>query len=273
MRIALKIGGSVLEPAPAPELMGAVARTRNAGHEVLLIHGGGKALNALLRDLGIGSEFKQGLRVTGPETLRAALMAFAGEVNTGLVAALNRAGVRAVGLTGCDAEGVVAQRERPELGAVGTQASADPRLALTLLAAGFTPVYAPLASDGAGGVLNVNADQFAAAVAAAAGAERLYFVTDVPGVLDPQGATMPQVTLAELESMAAGGAIHGGMLPKADACRAALQGGVARVEIIGAAAAVKLDALCAQPGAAASTGTRVRDDVHDGAPETAGSSL
>lgn len=259
MTVVVKIGGSVLEPAPQPEMMAALGRVVAGGHELILVHGGGKALSALLGALGVASEFHQGLRVTSPEVLRAARMAFAGEVNTALVAALLQAGVRAVGLTGGDGGCVSARATRPELGRVGTQVGADPRLPSVLAGAGFTPVIASLASDGAGGLLNVNADQMAAAVAAAVGAEALFFITDVAGVLDAEGCTLARVTLGELAAMASGGTIHGGMLPKSDACRAALTGGVARVQILGVPAALQLDALL-EDRAAAGTGTRVLAD-------------
>lgn len=255
MLTVLKLGGSILEPQPAPGLVAAIARARAAGRKLVLVHGGGKALSGLLARLGAASEFRRGLRVTDAATLRAAVMAFAGEVNTQLVGALVAAGVGAVGLTGLDAGCVLARAEQPELGAVGTVARVETALLEALLAAGYTPVLAPLAADGAGGALNVNADQFAAAVAAAAGAERLVFATDVNGVLDATGEPLEEVGLAGLEAMAASGAISGGMLPKAEACALALRGSRGtRVEIIGPEAAGRLDLLLAG-GAAA--GTRI----------------
>lgn len=251
MRVVLKLGGSILEtgegPAPAPALIAAIARARAAGHELALVHGGGKTLTALLARLGVETRFEQGLRVTCPASLRAAVMAFAGEVNTALVAALERAGVRAAGLTGLDGSSVRGAIERPELGAVGAVTACEPALWQALLACGITPVIASLIAEerggAGGGILNVNADLMAAAVAGALGAERLLFVTDVPGVLSADGVRLPQVSLAGLASMAAQGALHGGMLPKADACRAALEAGVPSVEIVGSEAVRELDAV------------------------------
>lgn len=250
MKAVIKIGGSVLEPNPAPGLVRAVAAAVAAGHELVLVHGGGKALTGLLGRLGVASRFENGLRVTDEATLAAAILAFAGEVNTRLVGALGAAGVRAVGLTGLDAHCVGARIERPELGRVGAVTECRPELWRALLAAGFVPVLASLAGDGEGGALNVNADQFAAAVAGGLGAQRMIFVTDVPGVLDARGERLPAVTVAELETMAADGAIRGGMLPKAEACGAALRAGVGAVEIVGAEAALRLPELLASaPGA------------------------
>lgn len=232
MTTVIKVGGSILEPNPVRELIAALAQQVEAG-PVVVVHGGGKTLTALLARLGIASEFRDGLRVTSGEALQAAVMAFAGSVNTALVAALNAAGIRAVGLTGCDA-GCVRAVAQAGLGAVGGTASADATLLRSLLASGFTPVLASLALDAAGaGILNVNADQFAAAIAAALGAERLLFLTDVNGVLDTRGQTVPQATLAELRTLAMSGALHGGMLPKTAACVTALEAGVREVSILG----------------------------------------
>ncbi|MGH9486246.1 MAG: acetylglutamate kinase [Terriglobales bacterium] len=241
MTTVVKLGGSVLEPWPAPEMLAALVRLARGG-EVAVVHGGGKALTALLHRLGLGSEFRKGLRVTDAATLDAAVMALAGTVNTRLVAALNAAGVCAVGLTGADAVAVQAERQA-ELGAVGVITAAAARLWRTLLDAGYTPVLASLAvAPHSADLLNVNADQFAAAVAAALGAERLIFCTDVEGVLDGSGAPLHAATLDELRALAAAGALRGGMLPKAAACAAALEAGVAEVAIIGPRAAASLDA-------------------------------
>jgi acetylglutamate kinase len=245
MTTLLKLGGSILEPEPQPAMMRAIAAAHAAGERLALVHGGGKALTALLARLGVATEFRGGLRVTTPETLQAAVMALAGEVNTKLTAALVAAGVPAVGLSGVDAGAVRARIDDPELGAVGAVAQAEARLWQGLMAMGYVPVIASIAGDGRGGLLNVNADQFAAAAAGALGAARLLFVTDVEGVLDAQGAPLAAATLAGLARLGAAGALHGGMLPKADACRAALQAGVGAVRIVGAAAALRLPELLA----------------------------
>lgn len=245
MITVVKLGGSILEegggPAPDPGLIAALARARAAGQALVLVHGGGKTLTRLLERLGVATRFEQGLRVTDPATLRAAVMAFAGEVSTALVQALQAAGVPAVGLSGVDGESVRGRRERAELGAVGTIEQCDPRLWRALLAAGYLPVVASLMSEAQGGVLNVNADQLAAAAAAALDAARLVYVTDVPGVLTADGRVLPRLTPGALQAMAARGELRGGMLPKAEACRTALAAGVGRVDIIGAEAARRLD--------------------------------
>ncbi|MGH9467458.1 MAG: acetylglutamate kinase, partial [Terriglobales bacterium] len=226
----IKVGGSILEPAPTPALLAALSQL-GRGQKLVLVHGGGKTLTALQARLGQKSEFRAGLRVTDPAVLAAAVMAFAGTVNTSLVTALQGAGFRAVGLTGADAAGITAAPV-PELGAVGNVTAVQPDLLRTLLDAGYTPVLASLALGPDGGLLNVNADQFAAAVAAALGAERLLFLTDVDGVWDAAGQPLRLASLDELRALALSGALRGGMLPKAEACGAALAAGVRRVEII-----------------------------------------
>ncbi len=241
MRTVLKIGGSILEPEPAPALVDSIARRVRAGDQVLLVHGGGKSLTALLRKLDHQSEFRNGLRVTDAVTLQSALMVLAGSVNKGLVARLNAspAGpIKAVGLCGLDAACIQAQVANPELGFVGEVTGGDAALLNTLLQANFTPVLASLAFDGNGGALNVNADQFAAACARLVGAQRIVFVTDVAGVLDGNGERIPMLGMDQLEGLAVSGAISGGMLPKLAACREALEAGVGEIEIVGKEAAL-----------------------------------
>lgn len=253
MLTVLKLGGSILDggagvpPAadPLAALAAAVARRARQGESLCLVHGGGAALTAFLAQQQIPSRFHRGLRVTDAATLEAAVMILAGTVNKRLTTALNRAlaaagaPARAVGLCGLDGDCITAAPADPALGLVGEipgeGAGGDPRLLRALLAAGFVPVLASIAA-GPEGPLNVNADSFAAACAARLGAARLSFVTDVPGVLDAAGGVVPALAVTELAAWSADGRVRGGMLPKLAACRQALEGGVGRVEVIGAAA-------------------------------------
>ncbi len=243
MITVVKLGGSLLENGARADLLAPLAAWEAAGERLLVVHGGGKTLTALLEKLGVTSHFHNGLRVTDDATREAALMALAGNVNTRLVGSLNQALAarqrppRAVGLTGLDGASVLARRLHPELGWVGESQPGDPRLLRTLIEAGYIPVLASLAADQPSGeLLNVNADIFAATCAALAGASRLLFITDVPGVLDREGRRLEQVRLSELNAMQQSGQISGGMLPKLSACRQALEAGVERVEILSAAA-------------------------------------
>jgi acetylglutamate kinase len=263
MRTVIKIGGSVLDPAPAPALLQALVARLGGGEQIALVHGGGKALTELLRDLGIATTFRGGLRVTDAPTLRAAIMTLAGTVNKQLTAALNAAAGRpvAAGFCGLDGDCVVATRMTREFGFVGDVAGGNPALLEAVLRAGFAPVLASIASDGHGGALNVNADQFAAACAQMLSADCITFVTDVPGVLDASGAPIPAVTLDELETMIASGAISAGMLPKVASCRAALDAGVRVVEVVGVEALEPTGAVdtaeARAPHAPRSPGTRI----------------
>jgi acetylglutamate kinase len=252
MRTVLKIGGSILEPAPLPALLHALIERACSGDRLVIVHGGGKSLTAMLAQLGVTTQFVGGLRITDEATLDAALMVLAGSVNKRLVAALNaaavalddpyNAGFKAVGLCGIDGDCVVASVTDPELGLVGEVTGGNPSLLNSLLAAGFTPVLASIAAcrsdhsqtaQSRARALNVNADQFASAVAQLVAADRLVIVTDVAGVLDATGERIATVTINELEHLATSGAISGGMLPKLAACREALLGGVSEVEIVG----------------------------------------
>lgn len=243
MITVLKLGGSTLDGGAPTGLLEAIAARAHAGERLLIVHGGGKTLTALLQKLGAGTQFRHGLRVTDAATLEAAVMALAGSVNTRLVAALNRAlqakvgAARAVGLTGLDGGSLKARRADPGLGYVGESQPGNPQFLHLLLDADYLPVLASLAPEDPGGaLLNVNADIFAASCAALLGADCLTFVTDVAGVLDCDGRRLDEVRLSELESLLASGQISGGMLPKLQACRLALEAGVGRVEILGAEA-------------------------------------
>lgn len=261
-RLLVKIGGSVLEPEPAPALLAALGRLGERA-ELVLVHGGGKALNQTLAELGIESRFRNGLRITDERTLAAAVMTFAGTVNKNLVVALHAAApaLRAVGLTGVDGPCVRARIHAAALGHVGQVTACDATPLRALLQAGCTPVLAPLAAGEDGGVLNVNADLFAAALAVALAAERLIFVTDVAGVLDADGRRLPEVTLDALAAQTAAGTIGGGMLPKLEACREALEGGVDAVEIVGADAAMHIDVWAGRECPGTRVAAAVRQEV------------
>jgi acetylglutamate kinase len=177
----------------------------------------------------------------------------AGSVNRQLVAALNRAGARAVGISGIDAGLVEAEQMDPALGSVGRVARVDPALLDTLLAGGFLPAAACVAADREGRFYNVNADQMAAACAVVFGADQLIFLTDVAGVLDAGKALLPQLTVARSESLIAAGVATGGMLAKLNAAAAALREGVPQVRICAGAA----DGVLARILAGEEAGTRL----------------
>ena len=237
MKVLVKLGGTLLDAEESRDsLAGQLAAARGRGVELVVVHGGGKQMTRYLAERGIESRFVGGLRVTTPETLDAVLKIFAGSVNHELVASLNRAGALAVGLSGIDALLAEAEEMDPALGAVGRVTRSNPALLHLLVENGFVPVVACVAGDRQGRVYNVNADQMAVACAAAFGAERLIFLTDVEGVLDGERRIRRVLTAAESRELIAGGVATGGMQAKLNAALDALAGRVARVRIAPGAA-------------------------------------
>jgi acetylglutamate kinase len=231
VKLLVKLGGTLLD---TPEVRAGLARQiaqAAAAHQVVVVHGGGKQMTRYLAERGIESRFVGGLRVTTPETIDAVLKVFAGTVNHELVAALNCAGAKAAGLSGIDACMVEAVQMDPALGAVGKVTRANPELLDVLTGSGFVPVVACVAGDRAGNIYNVNADQMAVACAAGFSADRLIFLTDVPGVLDASKQVRPVLTVAAGEQLIADGVATGGMQAKLNAAIAGLRGGVGQVLI------------------------------------------
>jgi acetylglutamate kinase len=212
-RIVVKCGGAV-----ADEAAGTIRRLA-AGHEACVVHGAGPQISAEMQRLGLPVEFVDGRRVTSAEALEVVRASFV-DVNRRLCAAL---GPRAVGLFG-DEIGLQANRV-PELGHVGDPLPSRPPLVEAVLAARLMPVVAPLAA----GPLNVNADEMAAALAVGLGADRIFFLTDVPGLLR-EGAVVAEIEADEAEELLAGGTLEGGILPKLSAAVQAARRGV-RAEI------------------------------------------
>lgn len=234
----VKLGGSLLENAGArSRAIGAVARVWGAGTPVVLVHGGGRKIDQHLAALGLMRSVHRGLRVTGPATLEAVVAVLAGIVNKQLVGELRALGVAAAGISGVDGDTLVAERHPPidgvDLGLVGAAPHARPEALRALLGAGLLPVLAPLAAGREGGILNLNADTAAAAVAAALGSARLIFFTDVEGVRDADGKTLARVTPADVRGLLDSGAASGGMRPKLAAALEAVGGGVGEIVIAG----------------------------------------
>jgi acetylglutamate kinase len=237
VKLLVKLGGTLLDSVDSRACLAQqIAAVRLAGHEVTVVHGGGKQMTRYLAEHGIESRFVNGLRVTTPETIDAVLKVFAGSVNHELVASLNRAGALAVGLSGID--GLLAEAEQmdPALGAVGRVTGSNPALLHLLTANGFLPVVACVAGDRQGNIYNVNADQMAVACATAFGADQMVFLTDVDGVLDAAKQVRPILTATESRALIANGIATGGMQAKLNAALAALDGGVAQVRIAPGAA-------------------------------------
>jgi len=205
------------------------------GMKPVVVHGGGKNISGLLEDLGIESRFVDGQRVTTEEAMRVVEMVLSGEINKEIVALLNSQGARAIGISGKDANFLEAQaKDTDTYGYTGIIRQVNPEIVHKMLHDGFVPVIAPIASGGALGHpgYNINADLAASQIAVALGARKVVFLTDTPGVLDKNGALISNLSIAQTEAYKADGTIHGGMVPKVDACIEALRGGVKKSHII-----------------------------------------
>jgi acetylglutamate kinase len=199
------------------------------------VHGGGPQIGEWMQRLGRESTFVDGRRVTDAETLEVAQMVLIGKVNSEIVTALNSNGPVAVGLSGTDASMLEAEAHDPELGFVGTVTEVHPELIERTLAMDLVPVLATIGVDAEGQTYNINADDAATAVARRLGAEKLIFLTDVPGLL--ADADDPQSLVAEtdpsgIREMISDGTISGGMIPKMAGCAEAVEHGVGSVHLI-----------------------------------------
>jgi acetylglutamate kinase len=233
--IVVKVGGAAIEAAPlARSFADDVSLLRSAGIHVVIVHGGGPQLTEVSTSLGLETRFVDGLRVTDAETLDVAMMVLAGTLNTKVVATLAADGVPAVGLSGVDGRLLIARkRSDPELGFVGEVAQVNPGVVLALLGGGFVPVIASLAVDEDGQPYNVNADVAAAELAIGLEAEKLVVLSDVPGVIGPDGDLFSELPVSGAEELLAmDGAVDGGMVPKLRSMVLAIQGSVDRAHLI-----------------------------------------
>jgi acetylglutamate kinase len=242
--VVIKIGGAALEEASTlRKCARAIAELARDGHRVAVVHGGGSALTRMLKQLGKKSEFVNGLRVTDAETRDIALMVLGGMVNKKLVAAIQAAGMPALGFCGGDGMSFRARRKHIEscdLGFVGEICFVETGWMEAIWQQEGIPVIASLALGSDGEYYNVNADEMASACAAACQANALIFLTDVPGVKDADGIVIPWLSTKEVDDLVTGAIVSGGMLPKLAACRQALKQGVGRVKILPAAEAEAL---------------------------------
>jgi acetylglutamate kinase len=230
----IKLGGSLLDDKARRAIaLRAIANS----NDVVLVHGGGKHVDARLAQLGIAKRTHAGLRITDDATLDVVVAVLAGAVNKMLVAELAAMGVRAAGISGVDASTIVAEQHPPidgiALGHVGRVTGSDPTLVRAMLASGILPVVSSVAQGPNGTLLNVNADSAACALAVALGASSLRFLTDVDGLLDANGALVPTLTARDVNALITSGVVSGGMRPKIESAVAAIESGVKKVAIGG----------------------------------------
>ena len=244
--IVVKYGGHAMGDAALGKAFARdIALLKQSGVNPVVVHGGGPQIGKMLEKMGIESEFRGGLRVTDKKTVEIVEMVLAGSINKEIVALINAEGEWAIGLCGKDGNMVFAEKAHKtmrdpdsniekvvDLGFVGEPVEVDRTLLDLLAKSEMIPVIAPVAPGRDGETYNINADTFAGAIAGALHAERLLFLTDVPGVLDKSGELIDQLTVEEAKALIADGTISGGMIPKVETCIDALQRGVKGVVIV-----------------------------------------
>ena len=205
------------------------------GVKVVLVHGGGPEITEVLEKMGKQSAFVDGVRVTDEETVGVALMVLAGKINKTLVNLIELKGGSAIGLSGLDGHMLEAKIKKPELGYVGQITNVNVKPILDVIDKGYIPVVSMVGYDGAGNLYNINADTAAARIAGELGAESLIAMTDIAGILkdknDPS-TLISSIKVSDLPGLISDGVIQGGMIPKAECCRSAIEWGVNRVFII-----------------------------------------
>lgn len=238
MRLVIKVAGALLDDeAIVRQLARQIADAAKCGHELLVVHGGGKIFTATLARMGITSRFTAGLRVTDRETRDAAVMVFAGLLNKRLTAAISLAGQNAVGISAADsacflAEPMIHEGDSGGLGYVGYLTGVNLEFLSSLWRAGMVPVACCLGLGSDGQLYNINADHMAAAAAEYCHAERLIYLTDVAGVLDGE-KVLNKVNSTQIEDLIRQQKVSGGMILKLEAAKRALAGGVREVRIVG----------------------------------------
>lgn len=231
----IKYGGSAMEnPELCRQVVADIEMLKLLGIRIVLVHGGGKAISAHVKALGLPVQFKGGLRVTDDATMEAVREVLVGKVNQDLVWALNEYGHNAVGISGADGKTLKAEPIDPELGRVGRIREVDPSLIETILEDGYIPVVATVgcAPDG---FFNINADVAAGKIAEAMGADKLIYLTDVDGLygdVSDEDSLIQSLTRTETHELLDSGTLDGGMLPKIRSIAEALDAGVSEVVIL-----------------------------------------
>lgn len=232
----IKLGGSLLDDAQRrAAALSEIASAWKAGEQLVLIHGGGKHIDAMMKRLGIPKRTYAGLRITDDETLQIVVAVLGGIVNKMLVAELTALGVTAAGISGTDGGTLMAEKHPPidgvDLGNVGQVVASDSTVVDALLEHGVLPVVSSIAQGPNGTLLNVNADAAASALAVGLKAHSLQFITDVAGLLDADGNVVSVLQPHVAEEFLASDVVSGGMRPKLEAALSALRSGVRSIAI------------------------------------------
>ncbi|MGQ0457308.1 MAG: acetylglutamate kinase [Hyphomicrobium sp.] len=243
--VVVKFGGNAMGDAALFEAFAQdIVYLKQSGINPVVVHGGGPQIASMLKKLEIKSDFVQGLRVTDKPTVEVVEMVLSGKINKEIVSAINLQGGKAVGISGKDANLMIAKKitEMPDpqsnimkavdIGYVGEPHEVNPHIVEVISKSDLIPVIAPVAISRDGETLNINADTFASALAARMHAKRLLLLTDVSGVLDANKKLVPRLTIDQAREMIRSGAISGGMIPKIEGCIEVVEAGVEGVTII-----------------------------------------
>ena len=238
----LKLGGELIETNEKLKAMGKAVVSAAKKNRLIVVHGGGREIDAALAQVGIPKRQVDGLRVTDEDTLNIVVSVLAGSINTRFVAAINAAGGKAVGLTGADAGVAPVKKSAPhkatsgdivDLGLVGTPVrAASPEVIETLCRAGYVPVIACVSASPGGQLFNVNADTLAGSLAARVKARRLVIAGATAGVLDKRNQTIARLDKERIAKLVSSGTANAGMVAKLAACQVALNGGARSVAIV-----------------------------------------
>ena len=234
--VVIKYGGSAqTSPQLKEKFAEDILLMYLVGIRPVVVHGGGTKITEMLDALKIDTKFIDGQRVTSKDVMRIAEMVLSGEINKEIVSLLNSHGAKAIGVSGKDAHFITAHaKDFAKWGLTGNINNVKSEVILNLLDENFIPVIAPIAAGEEMGHpgFNINADLCASYVAKAIGANKIIFLTDTAGVLNNEKELLSTLSKAEVEALKADGTIHGGMVPKVDACLEAVEGGVSKAHII-----------------------------------------
>jgi len=234
--VVIKYGGSAqTDPKLIESFAQDILLLYLVGIKPVIVHGGGKKITDMLDKLNIETQFIDGQRVTTPEVMRIVEMILSGEINSSIVSLLNAHSAKAIGVSGKDAHFILAEpKEHAKWGLTGTITDVKADVIHNLINEKFVPVIAPIAAGKEMGHpgYNINADLAACEVAKAIGATKVVFLTDTPGVLNADKKLLSTLNKQEVDALKEDGTINGGMVPKVDACLAAIEGGVSKAHII-----------------------------------------
>jgi acetylglutamate kinase len=244
--IVIKYGGHAMGDEPfAREFARDIVLLEQTAINPVVVHGGGPQIEAMLKRVGVESQYEAGLRITDEKTLEIVEMVLSGLINKQMVGYINAAGGKAIGLSGKDGNMLIARKltrtvvdpdshieKVVDLGLVGEPDKVDVTVLTQILGREIIPVLAPVAAAADGGTFNVNADTFAGAIAGALKAKRFLLLTDVPGVLDKSKTLIKELSVDDARRLIADGTISGGMIPKVETCIDALDRGVEGVVIL-----------------------------------------